>query len=177
MFPTQLPMVSNYQKMTYEVGPNVPMYPIIELEIPIVDNKNTQYIQGVDYCVSGDGNINWMDGGKNPGFDPQTGKGNIYSVRYLYKAFHYVIEIPKEVRMSNVTEGGARVPERMAYYAIIQREYIYHSQNRPDPKNQSQSATPQRAVQEPLDSIKPGPGSINVDMISIAEDDLGTDQT
>lgn len=169
--------VSNYQKMTYETGPNVPMFPIIEFEVPIVDNKNTQYIQGIDYCISSDGSINWMDGGKNPGFDPQTGKGNIYSVRYLYKAFHYVIEIPKEVRMSNVTEGGARVPERMAYYAVIQREYIYHSQNRPDPKNQSQSTTPQRAVQEPLDSIKPGPGSINVDMISITEDDLGTDQT
>ena len=165
-------MVSNYQKMTYEVGPNVPMFPILQMEVPIIDSRNISYVQGLDFCVTGDGNINWMDGGKNPGIDPETGKGRVYSVRYLYKAFHYVISLPKEVRMTNVTEGGARVPERMAYYAVIQREFVYHSANRGDPKNQSQSPTPNRAVQEPLDSIKPGPGSISVDMVSISEDGL-----
>jgi len=165
-------MVSNYQKMTYEVGPNVPMFPILQLEVPIIDSRNISYVQGVDYCVSSEGNINWMAGGKNPGIDPETGKGRVYSIRYLYKAFHYVISLPKEVRMANITNGGIRSPERLAYYAVIQREYIYHSQARGDPKNQSQSPTPNRAVQEPLDSIKPGPGAISVDLISFTEDGL-----
>lgn len=164
--------VSNYQRMTFELGPNVPMFPILELEVPIIDSRNISYIQGLDYCIASDGNINWLPGGSNPGIDPDTGKGRVYSVRYLYNAYHYVISLPKEVRMTNVTEGGVRVPERLASYAIIQREYIYHSQNRPDPKNQSASKTPQRAVQEPLDTIKPGPGSISVDMVSIKEDGL-----
>ena len=79
--------------------------------------------------------------------------------------------------MTNVTEGLARVPERLAYYAVIQREYIYHSQNRPDPKNQSASPTPQRAVQEPLDSIKGGPAAISVDMVNFSEDGLPGDET
>lgn len=165
-------LVSNYQKMTFEVGPNVPMFPIIKLEVPIVDSRNIKYNEGIDYCISSDGNINWIPGGNSPGIDPETGKGRVYSIRYLYKAFHYIVSLPKEVRMSNVTEGGARVPERMAYYAVIQREYIYHSQTRGDPKNQSQSPTPQRAVQEPLDTIKPGPAAITVDMINISEDGL-----
>ena len=169
--------VSWSQKMTYEVGPNVPMFPIIELELPIVDSRNIYYTQGLDYCVASDGNINWLAGGKNPGIDPQTGKGRVYSVRYLYKAFHYVVSLPKEVRMSNVTEGGVRVPERMAYYAVIQREYVWHTQNRGDPKNESASPTPKRSVQEPLDSIKPTPGAISVDMISFTEDGLPDDQT
>lgn len=74
--------------------------------------------------------------------------------------------------MTNITEGGARRPERMAYNAQIQREFVYHSQNRGDPKNQSASPTPGRAVQEPLDPIKQGPGSISVDMINVSEDGL-----
>lgn len=168
-------LVSNYQKMTYEIGPNVPMFPIVQLEIPIIDSENVQYVQGLDYCICSNGDISWMDGGKNPGIDPQTGKGRVYSIRYLYKAFHYIVSLPKEVRMSNVTEGGVRVPERMAYYAVIQREYIYHSQNRGDPKNQSDSTTPRRAVQEPLDSIKPGPAAISVDMVNFSEDGLEND--
>jgi hypothetical protein len=170
--PTANVLVSNYQKMTYEKADNVPMFPIVSMEVPIIDSQNIQYVQDLDYCITKDGNVSWADGGRNPGIDPQTGQGRVYSVRYLYKAFHYVISLPKEVRMSNVTEGGARVPERMAYYAVIQREYLFHSQNRPDPKNESASKTPQRAVQEPLKSIIPGPGAISVDMVGISEDGL-----
>lgn len=164
--------VSNYQRMTFEVGANVPMFPILELEIPIIDSRNISYIQGLDFTICPKGNIEWLPGGKSPGIDPETGKGRVYSVRYLYKAFHYVISLPKEVRMTNITQGAVRVPERLAYYAVIQREYIYHSQNRPDPKNQGSSKTPDRAVQEPLDTIKPLPGTISVDMIGIGEDGL-----
>lgn len=164
--------VSNYQKMTYETSTNVPMFPIITLEIPIIDSRNISYVEGLDFCISGDGNINWLPGGSNPGIDPETGKGRVYSVRYLYKAFHYIVTIPKQVRMTNITSGGVRVPERLAYYAVIQREYVHHSQNRPDPKNQSASPTPNRAVQEPLDTIKPGPAAISVDMVNFSEDGL-----
>ncbi len=164
--------VSNYQKMTYEVGPNIPMYPIIELEVPIVDSQNITYIQGLDYCIDSTGNINWLPGGKSPGIDPETGKGRVYSVRYLYNAFWYVVSLPKEIRMTNITTNGVRIPERLAYFAVIQREYVYHSQNRGDPKNVSASTTPNRATQEPIDTIKPGPGAISVDMISIEEDGL-----
>lgn len=164
--------VSNYQKMTYEVGPNIPMFPIVALEVPIIDSRNISYVQGLDFCIDATGNINWLPGGSNPGIDPETGKGRVYSVRYLYKAFHYVISLPKEIRMTNVTTGGVRVPERLAYYAVIQREYVYHSSNRGDPKNVSQSTTPQRAVQEPLDNIRPQPGTISVDMVSFREDGI-----
>ena len=161
--------VSWSQKMTYENAPNVPMFPIICLELPIIDSRNISYIEGLDYSLDANGNIIWLQGGKNPGIDPETGQGRVYSVRYLYKAFHYVVSLPKEVRMSNVTEGGARVAERMAYNAQIQREYVYHSQNRGDPKNTGPSKTAQKAVQEPLDNIKPN-APINVDMTKFSEE-------
>lgn len=164
--------VSWSQRMTYETGLNVPMFPIVELEVPIIDSRNISYVQGLDFCITSDGNINWLPGGKNPSIDPETGKGRVYSVRYLYRAFYYVVSLPKEIRMTNITENGVRSPERLASYAVLQREYVWHSQNRGDPKNQSQSPTPQRAVQEPLDSIKPGPGAISVDLINFSEDGL-----
>lgn len=165
-------LASNYQKMTFESGNNIPMYPICQFEVPIIDSKNIQYIQGVDYSLTKDGNICWIDGGRNPGFDPETGKGNVYSIRYLYKAYHYVVSMPKEVRMAVTTKNGIRGPDRMAYFAVIQREYVYHSQNKGDPKNQTDSETPQRAAQAPLESIKPGPAAISVDMVNISEDGI-----
>jgi hypothetical protein len=162
--------VSNYQKMTFELGDNVPMYPIVAMELPIYDSNNIQYVQGLDYEITAKGNISWLSTGKNPGFDPSTGLGRVYSVRYLYKAYFYCVQIPKEVRMAVVTKGGLRTPERMAYNLVIQREYLYHSQNRSDPKNVSASKTPDRAVQEPLQTVKPNPNSITVDMVNIADD-------
>ena len=163
--------VSNYQKMTFELSDNIPMFPIVALELPIIDSKNIQYIQGLDYIITSKGNISWLPTGKNPGFDPDTGLGRVYSVRYLYRAFHYVVELPKEVRIAVVTVNGIRQSERMAYSAVIQREYIYHSQTKGDPKNITVSTTPERAVQSPLQNIKPNPNSISVDLRNIAEDD------
>jgi hypothetical protein len=162
--------VSTYQKMTYETGLNVPMFPICCMEVPIIDSLNVAYVQGLDYEVTKDGNILWLPTGKNPGFDPESGKGRVYSIRYLYKAFHYIHSMPKEVRMSNVTEGGVRVPERMAYFAVIQREFVYHSQNRGDAANTSNSKTPNRAVQLPLDNPTSNPESIIVDTTNFSID-------
>ncbi len=157
--------VSNYHKMDYEEGvPNVPMFPICQLEAPIIDSRNIEYIQGVDFNLTSDGNILWLPTGKNPGIDPDTGKGRIYSIRYLYKAFWYVTALPKEVRISNVFEGVTRNPERLPYHAVIVREYIFHNQNRGAPTNQLKSTTPKRVDAAPLESIDPAKPVINVDM-------------
>lgn len=164
--------VSNYHKMDYEPGiDNVPMFPIVEMELPIVDSRNIEYNQGVDYCITSEGNIRWIAGGKNPGIDPDTGKGRVYTVRYLYKAFWYVMSIPKEVRVTNVTNGTVRNPERMPFHAIVVREYIYHNQNKGDKTNQLESSTPQRAVSDPKPSVNDGNHSISVDMTAIGDDE------
>lgn len=166
--------VSNYQKIDYEAGiDNVAMFPIEELEkgCPIIDSRNIEYIQGVDFMITRDGNIRWLDGGKNPGIDPDTGKGRVYSVRYLYKAYWYVTTIPKEVRVTNVTTNGQRSPQRMPYHAVVVREYIYHNQNKGDQSNQLKSKDPQRAVNTPQESVTPGKYVVPVDMSELDEDD------
>jgi hypothetical protein len=164
-------LVSNYHKMDYEQEiDNVPMFPIVKLEVPIIDSQNIEYICGVDYQITPSGNIRWIAGGRNPGIDPDTGKGRVYSIRYLYRAYWYVLNLPKEVRITGVTNGNVRTPERMPMLANIVREYIYHNQNKGDLQNANKSKTPDRADAAPVESISPDKYAIPVDMSSIGDD-------
>jgi hypothetical protein len=166
--PTADVKVSNPQKMDYEEGiDNVPMFPIVELEMSPVDSRNIEYTQDVDFCITSNGNIRWLADGKNPGIDPSTGKGRIYSIRYLYNAYWYITVILKEVRVTNVTEDGERKPERMPFHAMAQREYIYHNQNKGNPTNQNKSKDPKRVVSAPVESINPAKYTVSVDMSDI----------
>lgn len=163
--------VSNYHKMDYEPNvDNVAMFPICKLEDKIIDSRDIEYVQGVDFTITQAGNIRWIDGGKNPGIDPDTGKGRIYSIRYLYRAYYYVTSLPKEVRITNVSTGGVRGPERMPYYAEIVREYIFHNQNRGDKLNQNKPKNLNRVVQQPQESTNPNKFAIPVDMSTIGDD-------
>lgn len=164
--------VSTYHKMDYQPDiDNEPMFPIVCLEENIVDSLNIEYAQGADFTITPAGNIRWTAGGRNPGIDPNTGKGRIYTIRYLYKAFYYVVALPKEVRVTNVTTGGVRSPQRMPYHAIIVREYIFHNQNRGDKLNQNETKVPQRVDAAPVQQINPNKFTIPVDMSTITEDD------
>jgi hypothetical protein len=169
--------VSNPQLMDYEAGiDNVPMFPIVKLELPIMDSRNFEYAEGTDYCITEQGNIRWMPGGNNPGIDPDTGKGRVYSVRYLYHAYWYILSLPKEVRVTDVTTNGVRSPERMPYHAIAVREYIFHNQNRGDQTNQLKSKDPRRADQQPAESITPNKYYIPVDMSDIRRVENGDEE-
>jgi hypothetical protein len=164
-------LVSNYHQMDYEPeNDNVPMFPIVKLEGNIIDSQGIEYACGVDFKITESGNIRWLPEGRNPGIDTSTGKGRIYSVRYLYKAYWYVVSLPKEVRVTNVTTGNVRAPERMSYHAVIVREYLYHNQNKGDAQNQNKPKTPDRAVAAPKQSVQPDKYVIPVDMTAIGDD-------
>lgn len=164
--------VANSQKMDYQPDvDNVPMFPIVNLLDKVIDSKNIEYTENVDFIITAEGNIRWLSSGKNPGIDPNTGKGRIYAIAYLYKAFYYVWQLPKEVRITNVTEGNERVPERMPMHALVVREYIFHNQNRGGDTNQNRTQTPQRVVQAPIEPINPNSPIIPVDMSNFSKDD------
>jgi hypothetical protein len=165
-------MVSNAQEMDYQEGiDNEPMFPIVSMEEPILDSRNVQYNPGIDFNITPQGNIAWVDGANNPGIDPETGKGRIYSIRYLYRAFYYVTALPKEVRVTNVTTDGIRGPARMPYHAIIVREYVFHHKNRGDKSNLTTTKPQPRADAAPINSIGPGKYDISVDMTTIVREE------
>lgn len=164
--------VASSQKMDYEQDvDNEAIFPIVKLLDKIVDSRNVEYIEGIDFVITQEGKIRWLPNSNNPGIDPLTGKGRIYSIVYLYRAFYYVVALPKEVRVTNVTTGGIRRPERMAMHAIIMREYIFHDKNRGDKTNQLKPISGVRTVSAPQQSIDPGKPVIMVDMTGIARDD------
>jgi len=164
-------LVSNYHKMDFEAHvDNIPMFPIVKLEVPIIDSRNIEYTCGKDFEITKAGNIRWLAGGKNPGIDPETKKGRVYSVRYLYRAYWYILSLPKEVRVTGVTNGNERTSERMPYHAIIVREFLYHQTNRSEQQNALETQSPGRAVQRPVESVNPDEYYIPVDMSNISED-------
>jgi len=166
--------VSTYQEMEYDPNvENVPQFPILSMDGPIIDSRNIQYSLGVDFCITSSGNIKWHAGANNPGIDPNTGKGRIYSIRYLYKAYWYITSLPHEIRITNVTEGAGRSPERMSYAAIITREFMYHNQNRGNHTNQLKSTTPDRVDAQPVESINPNKNQIFVDVTAVNDEGQG----
>lgn len=104
-------------------------YPIQKVE-SIVDARGRRYQQDRDFQVI-QGNICWQ-GDNRPGFDPQQGRGVVYSVRYRYRPFYYVRSLIHEVRVSRDIdyETGNIKLQRMPYALVLQREYVYENERR-----------------------------------------------
>jgi hypothetical protein len=152
-------------------SPGVPMFPIRVMDAPIVDSRGVRYQENIDFTISNLGNIVWNESGSNPGIDPETGEGRTYSVRYLYRAFYYITSILREVRITNVTEGFSRKPERMPYFIQVTREYVYHNINNSNQFNKPQNPVVQnRQIQAPLDTINVPDGMVKVETTDFCDD-------
>jgi hypothetical protein len=148
------------------------MFPIKRIE-KIEDSRGRVFVEGKDFEITCEGNIRWLAGGSSPGIDPETKKGRVYSARYLYKAFWYIVQIPNEIRITNTTDSGVRGPQRMAQHVVIQREYVYQNQinggQAPGVTPTPQQKTP-RTREEPTVSTQPL-GTIKVNMDHIGDDE------
>jgi hypothetical protein len=139
--------VPNYQKVQYDPKrPDLLQFAASDVEF-LSDSRNIEYTCGVDFKLDDEGNIKWIQGGKNPGIDPETGKGRLYGIRYNYVAFWYIQQLINEIRITN-TEG-AETPARLPYHAVIQREYVYHNRKRGDSKDTDKKATETERTNEP----------------------------
>ena len=140
--------VDNYQRAEYNPdGTDYLQFPAREVQI-LMDSKGIEYHCGKDFVISENGNIRWLTS-HNPGIDVETGKGRVYSIRYSYVAFWYVLELINEIRVTN--QGPTNTPARLPYQATLQREYVYHSINRPDDKNKNPKQESSRTNEAPVD--------------------------
>jgi hypothetical protein len=150
---------------------NVPMFPIKKMAAPLIDSRGVYYTQGIDYKISDHGNIAWIDGGNNPGIDPDTGEGRTYSVRYLYRAFYYITSILREVRITDVTQNGVRSSERMPEFVQVTREFLYHNINRGNELNKPPQPNMEiRQTAEPMDKVNINQPVIRVEMLDVEND-------
>lgn len=152
--------VPNYQKVEYHPKQSdFLQFPAKEVTM-LQDSRGIDYIQGRHFKIDCSGNIEWIDGQKNPGIDPETGKGRIYGIRYTYVAFWYVQQLINEVRITNT--GDSSSPSRLPYHAVIQREYVYHNRVKPAPENKN---TETKRTQEPITEVlDPNEYEVRVDI-------------
>lgn len=158
--------VVNYQLVEYEPNKdNFLQFPATSVET-IMDSKGFEYKEKVHFKITKDGNIRWYKSKKNPGIDPETGRGRVYSIRYRYEAHWYVTAVLNEMRIGRTTENGIRKETRMPYQVQIQREYVYHNRNRGDSKESNKETETERTVSEPTESIDENKYEVKVNVNS-----------
>jgi hypothetical protein len=117
-------------------------YPVNKVET-VVDSHGIRYTEGIDFDVVS-GQLKWR-GTRQPGMDPETGKGEVCSVRYRYTPYWYVSNLLHEIRL--VRNGDQT--ERTPMTAILQREYVFENEQndqgqRPLGNNSARQATAPR---------------------------------
>jgi len=163
--------VSTYQEVQHQPDRHdVLAFPATKVE-HLEDSRGVEYKCGRDFELTSAGDISWKEGGNSPGIDPDTGEGRVFSIRYLYKAYWYVLTLPKEIRVTNVTTSGVRAPERMPYHAVVVREYVYHNQQRGGKDSQRENET-SRTREAPKFEATPAKlkGQIKVDMTAMDDE-------
>jgi hypothetical protein len=120
-------------------------FPVVAVLGDIVDNRGVRYPPG-SFSVSG-GRIVWA-GPDQPGQDPDTGRGRVYSATYLYRPFFYIKSMTHEIRVTQISDpvDGDRRLEKMPQSCVVVREYVFLNQER-----DSESASDARQVREPAD--------------------------
>lgn len=121
--------VVNWQTYRHSVsGTDKLAYPAVRVW-ELVDSNGNRYHEG-DYEIR-QGNIHWISPNR-PGLDPETGKGLICSIRYSYRPFFYIKHLVHEVRVSQAENPitGERQVHRMPQAVQLQREYVFHAEQK-----------------------------------------------
>ena len=92
----------------------------------LIGSDAFEYQEGVHYKLNKYGEIQWITQ-KRPGTDVNTGKGEIYSIRYRYVPYFVARRLIHEIRIAQRTDPmtGQRFSERLPYRVQCGREQIF----------------------------------------------------
>jgi hypothetical protein len=141
-------------------------FPILCVQM-IIDSLGRTYEEGTDFSITPEGNLKWT--GNNPGIDPDTGRGRIYTIRYLYEGFWYCTSLPHELRITKVIQNGQATEERAPYFIQIVREYIYSQRNNGEQTKPETEDNPARETERPPEDFKTQ-DYVKVSMSDVSED-------
>lgn len=96
----------------------------------LIDADGKEYKESVDFSITPEGYIKWLTQNR-PGYNPNTMKGTVYSIRYRYTPYFIVARLLHEVRVSQVTNPMTyqRTLERMPYQCMVIREHVLSDLN------------------------------------------------
>lgn len=109
----------------------------------VIDANGVEYNLG-DFEIK-NGNIVW--GQKRPHFDPKSGRGGTYSIRYRYTPFWYVDRLLHEVRVGRVMNYQEQRPvlARLPHGLLLKREYLFENEERVRNKSDERDQPSQRS--------------------------------
>lgn len=118
-------------------------FPAVEVH-DVEDSRGIKYFPG-DYAIQ-NGQIKWL-GQNQPGQDPETGKGIIYTIRYIYRPFWYIKYMIHEIRVAQAESPltGERLLEKMPQTVMLQREYVFLNEEKDELAPDASSARQQRS--------------------------------
>jgi hypothetical protein len=116
-------------------------FPPVEVH-DLVDNTGKKYSLG-DFEIR-QNKIHWI--GDNPGIDPDTGKGRVYTIRYTYVPVWYIKVLLHELRITQAdnVNTGIRSVEKMPQAVQLQREFVFLKEEPTEtPSNLRESMLPE----------------------------------
>lgn len=125
----------------------------VKQPIVLIDSHGKRYVHGQDYDITANGWIKWRLNHAPP-VDPVNNKGCVYSIRYTYRPYYYVSNLPHEIRVAQIVDpqSGDRTVERMPQTVVLQREYNFLSQGSENPQD---SASVRQQYLPPSNSFGP----------------------
>lgn len=104
-------------------------FPVVQV-VDIVDSEGFRYSPD-DYEIV-EGKLRWV--GNRPGLDPETGRGQVYTVRYRYRPYWYIKQLVHEVRLANASNvyTGVRAVQRLPQAMVLQREHVFENEENDD---------------------------------------------
>lgn len=96
----------------------------------LVDADGLEYQENTHFIITPEGHIKWLTQAR-PGWNPDTLRGTVYSIRYRYTPYYVVARMLYETRVSQVTNPTTfqRRLERMPYHVMMIRENVLSDQN------------------------------------------------
>ena len=120
-------------------------FPAVKVQ-DLMSADGRKYTEGVDFQVKG-GYIQWVSENR-PTYDASRNKGQICSVRYLYRPYWYCQRMLHEVRVTQAEDRitGQRMVQRMPQAMVLQREYVFEKE-----ESTQEGETSERQIPAPRD--------------------------
>ena len=100
-------------------------FPIICVE-HLIGSDGFDYQEGTHFKVTPQGEIEWTSQTR-PSYNPNTGQGDVYAIRFTYKPYWVIRRLLHEIRVAQITDPmtGQRYIERLPYQCVIARESVF----------------------------------------------------
>ena len=126
------PKTRYYQRVEHDMsGHDRLHFPAISVDL-ILGNNDQQFAEGVDFKINERGMIEWISGGRRPGYDPMLDKGEIYSISYYMQPYFTVLQLPHFFRMAQTRSNGPgsnNTIHRFPQLCTVRKDYIAQDPN------------------------------------------------